>query len=370
MNKLKAVIFYTYLPPWRIDVFNEMEKLFDLKIVFLNTSSEGFQYNKNRLSNLLKVPHQFWDKGIKINGKVFRTGIIKYLKNERPEVVFTHEYSPTSILLSFLKKVRLFRYKLIITTSDNLTMAEAVTGLKKRARKFVLSTSYGIIVYSNPVKQFYSNNFPHLNVEICPNIQKPQSLLAHKPFFKKITDKYISKYDLSNSNIILFIGRLVHVKGLDLLINAFSKIKDHNYKLVIIGEGQEKENLDAQIKRLGITDKVIMPGFFDGSYLYAWYDLANFFVLPSRYEPFGAVVNESLIYGCPVLASKYIGALEFISQGKNGFVFDPLNKIEFEKILLNTMQAYKKVIIPRKNLMLQSFEQYIKVFKTVLNAKN
>ncbi len=362
----KAVVFYTYLPPWRIDVFNQMGKLFDLKIVFLNTTSEGFTYNRNRLSEMLKVPHQFWNKGFQIKGKVFRTGIIKYLRNEKPEVVFSHEYSPTSLLLAIVKKTRLLNYSIVITTSDNLKMAQEVGRFKKIARKIVLSNSKGVIVYSEQVKKFYKKEFPHLNVEICPNIQDPNTLLSYKKEFKSLTSGLKNKYHLNDTNIVLFIGRLVDVKGLDLLINSFNKCNNNNYKLVIVGEGKERENLENMIKEYSLKDKIIMPGFFDGAELYAWYEIANFFVLPSRYEPFGAVVNEALVLGCPVMASKYIGALEFIDEGVNGYVFDPLIENEFVSTLNNLMLKYENKSIQRENLMHQSFEAYTDSFINVL----
>lgn len=49
MNKPKALIFYQYLPPWRIDVFNELGKYYNLTIVFTNANSEGFTYNREEL---------------------------------------------------------------------------------------------------------------------------------------------------------------------------------------------------------------------------------------------------------------------------------------------------------------------------------
>lgn len=49
MKKQKALIFYQYLPPWRIDVFNEMAKYYDMTIVFTNADCEGFTYNRKRI---------------------------------------------------------------------------------------------------------------------------------------------------------------------------------------------------------------------------------------------------------------------------------------------------------------------------------
>jgi len=366
----KGIIFYTYLPPWRIDIFNEMGKLFDLQIVFLNTSAEGFKYNRNRLSNLLNIKHHFWHRGFKLQGKVFRTGVYKFLSKEKPEVVFSHEYSPTSVLLAILLKFKFLNYQYVITTSDNLSIAAEVRGLKKIARKFVLNNADGLIVYSEPVKQFYKNHFRNINIEICPNIQNPKTLLSYKPLFEKLCIQHIENYNLKGSKVILYAGRLVDVKGLDLLIRAFSKSKNKGYTLVLVGEGNEKGQLIRLVEELALKDRVCMPGFFDGAELYAWYHLASFFVLPSRFEPFGAVVNESLVLGCPVMASKYIGALEFIVEGINGHIFDPLDEPDFINILNHCIMQYSVLDEKRSDLMQLSFVQYINSFKTVLNDEN
>jgi glycosyltransferase involved in cell wall biosynthesis len=365
LTKPKAVVFYTYLPPWRIDVFNEMGQYYDLTIVFLNPNIEGFKYNKELLLKSLKVKSVFLDNGFTIGSKPFRFGIIRILNTIKPEIIFSHEYSPTSLLVSSLKRLNIFHFKYYITTSDNLSMAKSVGGLKSFVRKTVLSSADGIVVYTNNVSDWYKKNFNKLDVKVCPNIQNSQTLLSNKITFPSLSNSYINKYELKGSNIIIFVGRLVEEKGLKYLIQAFAESKHSDYYLVLVGDGNQKEYLVNLAKSLHIFDKVIFPGSFDGANLYVWYSMANFFVLPSIFEPFGAVVNEALVFGCPVLASKYIGALDFIQDQYNGFIFDPLNPSEFVSSLNDAMIMYKSFNIERKDLMIQSFEEYVKAFKLI-----
>ena len=171
---------------------------------------------------------------------------------------------------------------------------------------------------------------------------------------------------MKDCKIILYIGRLNKVKGLDLLLNAFSKTEKNDYKIVLVGKGPEEIALKSLAMTLGIEDRIIFAGFYSGIDLYAWYDVANYFILPSVYEPFGAVVNEALVYGCPVVASKYIGALDFIDES-NGFVFDPLNETEYPKVLNIAMNRYSKVSSDRKNMMIRSFNDYVDIFGTIVD---
>ena len=65
MNKLKALVFYQYLPPWRIDVFNEMGKYYDMTIAFTDADSEGFTYNrKELLESGLEIGLYVWEFSI------------------------------------------------------------------------------------------------------------------------------------------------------------------------------------------------------------------------------------------------------------------------------------------------------------------
>lgn len=366
MKKQKALVFYQYLPPWRIDVFNEMGKYYDMTIVFTNADCEGFTYNRDELlGKLHNINTIFLTNGIKIGSRPIRLGISKIIKKENPDVIFAHEYSPTSLMIAFYKQIKRFHYKFYITTSDNVTMANSARGLKAKARNYVLSQANGLIVYSSIVKEWYTHHFPKLKIDICPNIQDPNTLLSYRESFVPYINKYIEQYRLKNWNIILYTGRLEKVKGLDLLLTAFADTKIVNYKLVLVGNGSQKEHLQNQVKKLGIEDQVIFTGYQSGFALYAWYDLANFFVLPSRYEPFGAVVNEALVYGCPVMVSQFIGALDFVTHN-NGLVFNPLSHQEFINTLKIACKRYEdKNKTIRKNLMPYSFNEYVVAFKNI-----
>lgn len=81
---------------------------------------------------------------------------------------------------------------------------------------------------------------------------------------------------MAGTSVILYTGRLVKAKGLDLLLNAFAKAQIVNYRLVIVGEGELSESLQQQAKRLGLKDKVVFAGFHTDVGLYAWYEIAHF----------------------------------------------------------------------------------------------
>lgn len=370
-TKPKALIFHHYLPPWRIDIFNAMATYYELTIAFTDAEIEGFTYNREGLLEMLDPNIQvfFLNKGFKIGKRPIRYDVYSLLKRICPDIVFSHEYSPTSILVTIFKKLKCHDFRYVITTSDNLFIVKKVSGVKAFFRRFVLNNADALIVYSEKVRQWYKEYLPKLRIEVCPNIQNPKTLLAFRFSFGELITCYKKKFGIKDERILMFIGRLEHVKGLDLLLNAFAKSENKNFKLVLVGEGNEKGNLEQICKELDIGHQVVFPGFYSGKELYVWYEMADLFVLPSRLEAFGAVVNEALVFGCPVMASQYIGATEFLNKS-NGILFDPLNQKEF----VNTLNLFYTRFnygskIERKNLMPLSFEDYFKVFLEVNTNK-
>ena len=366
--KPKALLFYQYLPPWRIDIFNEISNDYALTIVFTDADSDGFTYNRQELLSLLRPDIQiiFLSSGFRIGSRPVRTGVVKLLQKTKPDVVFAHEYSFVSICIALSLASRLFRFKFVITTSDNKMMTQSSKGFKALARNLVLKYSDGLIVYSSEVKNTYQELYPKLTIGVCPNIQDEQKLLSRRFIFDEFVSQHKKKFNIRDEKIILYVGRLNHIKGIDLLINAFYMAKVKNARLVLVGEGQDKDNLEKLVRSKNLDSKVIFAGFYSGNELYAWYDLASLLVLPSRYEPFGAVVNEALIFGCPVLISKYAGATDFIQDEVNGWIMDPLNEDEFTSKFIYAMESSTKFKSSKSSLMLKRIGDYARIFKHII----
>ena len=363
-DKPKALYFFQYLPPWKIDVFNGMAERFDLTVVFFNADSEGFTYDrKDLLSRLRNVKTLFLDTGFNLMGRPVRFGIRSLIRHESPDIVFVHEYSPVSIALALLK--RRYGFRLVVTTSDNPAIARSAGGLRGKARDFVIGRCDGAVLYGKEVEDFYRSRYPGLRTGVCPNIQDPRSLLAFRDRFPSLEPALRKGYGLENRKIVLYAGRLVEVKGLDLLLEAFAATAPEDWSLVLVGEGGLKETLERQATGLGIGDKVTFAGFHGGAEFYVWYDMASFLILPSRYEPFGAVVNEALVFGLPVVVSRYAGAVDFV-EPSNGMVFDPLDAGAFREALVRAFERYGTESTERKNLMVKSFEESIEAYESVL----
>jgi glycogen(starch) synthase len=136
---------------------------------------------------------------------------------------------------------------------------------------------------------------------------------------KSDSNKFRSRYASADEKIVLFVGRLVHEKGVHVLIGAMPKVLARvNAKFIIVGNGYMKDSLIAQVHRMGIAHKAYFTGFIDDQTLKLLYSCADVFVVPSLYEPFGITALEAMAAQVPVVASDIGGLSEIIEHDKTG----------------------------------------------------
>lgn len=132
------------------------------------------------------------------------------------------------------------------------------------------------------------------------------------------------KYMIENEKVIGTVGHLAKVKNQEFLVRIFAKLhdKEHNVRLLIVGEGEEHENLINLINSLGIKPYVIMTGNVDNVHEYL--SAMDVFVFPSKYEGLGISIIEAQANGLPCLISENIPEEVFIT--------DLIKSLPFENI--------------------------------------
>lgn len=146
---------------------------------------------------------------------------------------------------------------------------------------------------------------------------------------------------------IIAVGRLIDVKGFDFLIKAVSLIKTFEPRLLIIGEGVERNNLENLIIENELSNKVFLHGFSNNPWKYM--HAADVLVLSSISEGSPNVIGEAMILGLPIIATTCsLGVVEMLENGQNGMLIKPkdINALRegIEKLYFNkSMQLiYKK----------------------------
>jgi len=140
-------------------------------------------------------------------------------------------------------------------------------------------------------------------------------------------DKRTAKRELGfdNGKIVLFVGRIEPLKGIEQLIRAMAYLQNgQDARLVVIGGGErsqkEIERLQKMSRELHIEDSVTFTGALKQDRMPYYYSAADVCVIPSYYESFGLVALESLACGTPVVATDVGDLKSIIRQGETGYV--------------------------------------------------
>jgi D-inositol-3-phosphate glycosyltransferase len=123
--------------------------------------------------------------------------------------------------------------------------------------------------------------------------------------------------------VVLFVGRIEPLKGIDVLLRAVSKLDGEFRVLVIGGDGKDlarKGELSALASQLGIADRITFLDAVPHGDLPLYYNAADVCVVPSYYESFGLVAVEAMACGLPVIASRVGGLKETVQDGQTGYL--------------------------------------------------
>jgi glycosyltransferase involved in cell wall biosynthesis len=213
--------------------------------------------------------------------------------------------------------------------------------------KYICNRASNVVVLTKFAKTVLKNYQVHTKIDIVScgiNLNEFNS--------ERIKgEKFKTKYNLQKNRFILCVCRLTQEKNVKLLIDAASKInwkddKNRDVKIVIIGNGKEKDKLVNLIRHYDLEDKFILTENISEDYLKSAYKECEFFVLPSLVELEGLVILEAMAFGKPILvANSHLSAARyFVLNGTNGYKFSTNNPKDLaEKItyLVNNPEKIK-----------------------------
>ena len=157
--------------------------------------------------------------------------------------------------------------------------------------------------------------------------------------FKLVNSRNLKKtYNLENSDIILYVGRIAKGKGVDKLIKILNIVHNKNkrVKLVIVGgDAGYLHIVKNLIQSYNLSKHVIITGYIPKSQLPEYYSMADLVIYPSRQEIFGHVICEAMACGKAVIGSDIMGPSEIILDEKTGYTSDFKNLNKVSEIIIN-----------------------------------
>ena len=317
----KRVLYVTNLPaPYKIDLFEAMSKELDLTVIYeRHTATNRDEKWKNNNKRSFEE--------IYLNGKEigeessFAPSIIKYLKHNKYDGIIMNGYSSptTMIAISYL---RFMRIPFIIACDG--AISKSSNRIKNQVKKFFVCSATYWLCSSRATKE----QLVRLGADINRCMIYPFTSLTEKDFLyannKLLIDKkiYKKKLGVAEKSMILSVGRFSYDngygKGYDMLLKAAEKL-DKDIGIYIVGDNPTDEFLKWKLKK-SLTN-VHFIGFKTKEELSDYYAAADIFVLMTRGDVWGLVINEAMMYHLPVITTDKCGAgNELVKNGINGFI--------------------------------------------------
>lgn len=247
--------------------------------------------------------------------------IIRYVNNERPDILFT-SLGQFNLIMSLISPLLNSHTKLVIRESISVSTAnkfKKLGFLYNLAYRFICSKIDNVVCQceymANDLVDSY--NFKRSNIKVINN---PVDFRLIDSKISKCKENTNNTYPINNECLkIIAAGRLDHQKGFDILIKALSNV-ERDFKLFIMGEGKDKAVLEGLVKDYKLTEKVKMLGHVSNPFPY--FVDSDVYVLSSRYEGFPNVALEACAIGLPLIAFDSPGGIKDIISVDNGMLLD------------------------------------------------
>ena len=254
--------------------------------------------------------------------------IIGHLLKFRPQIVFPQAFSLWTVLVVLLKPICGWKIAIIYDgSSPNTDFRDSSFRtfvrriLAKFADAFVSNSQAGkrylVEALNVPEAEVFTRTYlvPDAKTLLKPLSEDQQSLGLKQPIF-------------------LYVGRITARKGIKTLLQACAILKKQGYSdytLLIVGKGDQQDELEAFIKEQDFPEQVNWVGWVDYGSLGAYFQQADIFVFPTFEDVWGMVVPEAMVFGKPILCSNGAASCELVVEGENGYIFDPSNAQELSE---------------------------------------
>ena len=243
--------------------------------------------------------------------------LVRYLNENAPDAVFS-TITHANLVASLASRLARHRPRTILRQS-NAPLAESRDSIGRMFAHRLIPLLYpwsdGVIAVSQGVAQQLFAMSPRLrgHVEVIPTpVLSPEMLRKGE---ESISHPWFSP---GQPPVVLAAGRLEPAKGFVRLVEAFGRvIERRDARLVIIGEGRQRQRLEREVRERGLMDRVDLPGFQQNPY--AFMSRAQSFVLSSEYEGLPNVLIQAMAFGTPVVATDCeSGPAEILEGGRYG----------------------------------------------------
>lgn len=341
---MKRILFLTNVPaPYIVDFYNRLGKKFDLTVLFERCSAS------NREKDWMKTKNQHFNavylSGIPVSSELaFCPGVLRYLKKDKYDRIIVGDYSsPTGMLSIFYMRANKIPY--YIHADGGLINREC--RMKFKIKYFLLSNAVGYMSSGKVTDKYlthYGANESNLH-------QYPFTSIYQEDIINTVSSKHEKKRLrmelgqtelLTEDFIIISVGGIIYRKGYDILLNAVSMLPQA-VGVYIIG-GTATNEMTSLIEQLHLTN-IHFLSFKVYKELKKYLECADLFVLPTREDIWGLVINEAMAAALPVVTTdRCVAGLELIKDWENGLIVTAENPDSLKNAIAQMMDNQELLI--------------------------
>lgn len=308
------ILFMTNMPsPYRVDFFNEMGKSCELTVMFERERdhSRDARYKADKYKNFKAV----FPKGIAVGAaEAFCPSVISLLSKKKfDHIIVGNYYTPTGMLA--IEYLRLMRIPFILSTDGGMVKEDS--GFKYKLKKHFIGSASGWLSTGKMTTDYLTYyGADREKTVVYPFTSLWKKDILDNPLTTAEKNVFRQKLGMSEKIIVISVGQFIHRKGYDVLLKACTDL-DEGIGVYIIGGTPTEEYL--QMKKELHLEQVHFVDFMNKQALAEYYKAADLFVLPTREDIWGLVVNEAMAYGVPVITTnRCVAGVELIENGVTG----------------------------------------------------
>lgn len=314
---MKILYISPGVAPYRDSLFNLLGERCSVDVIYEASSSESKIRNKDWFTDDFENYNAFFPKKINVLGKKLLPAVWKYILFGQYDVIIIGMYSSVTQVIGIIL-LKLFRRKYLIN-SDGGFIKPNESGKARFCKRFLISGATGYFASGKATAQYleYYGATPD-RIHIYPFSSYLESDLPKEYTGRGQKKELKNELGLCEDYIVISIGQFVHRKGFDILMESAKQIS-HSVGIYIIGSDPPDEYTRHKEKN-NLTNVHFLP-FMKKEILIKYYQAADLYVMPTREDIWGLVINEAMSQGLPVISSdKCLAALELVEDGVNGYI--------------------------------------------------
>jgi len=368
---MKILFIWRGPSPYRVDFFNELGKYCDLTVLFERRPNAISDKKSDWFHEDFENFRGIYLKGILLFGKIwFCYNIFKYLiPHKKYDVRVIGMYSTFSQIVAMLY-LKLLHIPYILNSDGGFVKNDSCTA--NIFKHFFIGGATAYLSSSKGTSDYLRYYGAKRNINVYPFTSSYQSQIS-KSITSSLKAQQKKKLGIEEEIMIMYCGQFIHRKGIDVLLNSCSGLPN-NCGIYIIG-GKPTEEYLKIVRELNLQ-KIHFIDFKVQEELRSYYLAADIYVLPTREDIWGLVINEAMAYGLPIVTTdKCLAGKELIVDFINGFIVPAGNskKLTYRLNILIQDKKMREIIGKNNKIKIECYtienmaKSHVKFFNKLQN---